>query len=67
MPLADYSHHNEEAAMIWWEEEGKHTDTEPELDDEDWYDEPDNDEDDYITESRKESEHDNECESAKNA
>ena len=24
MPLADYSHHNEEAARIWWEEEGRH-------------------------------------------
>jgi len=24
MPLEDYSHHNEEAQRIWWEEEGKH-------------------------------------------
>ena len=29
MALADYSHWNEEAPMIWWEEEGKHYDSEP--------------------------------------
>lgn len=23
MPLADYAHHNEEAAHIWWQEEGR--------------------------------------------
>lgn len=30
MPLADYSHHNEEAQRIWWEEEGKHADADRE-------------------------------------
>jgi hypothetical protein len=24
MPISDYSHHNEEAFRIWWEEEGRH-------------------------------------------
>ena len=24
MPISDYSHHNEEAERIWWEEEGRH-------------------------------------------
>ena len=32
MALADYSHWNEDAAYIWWEEEGKHYDQ----DFEDW-------------------------------
>ena len=37
MPLADYSHWNEEATMVWWEEEGKHGDNQSEPDiDEDW-------------------------------
>ena len=41
MPLADYSHWNEEAPMIWWEEEGKHQDSsEPEYTEDD-YDNPD--------------------------
>jgi hypothetical protein len=30
MPLADYAHHNEEAERIWWEEEGKHHDSDME-------------------------------------
>ena len=39
MPLQDYSHWNEEAAQVWYEEEGKHSihhelyETEPEWDD----------------------------------
>ena len=28
MPIADYAHHNEEAPLIWWQEEGRH-DAEP--------------------------------------
>jgi hypothetical protein len=40
MPLEDYSHHNEEATMIWWEEEGKHQPEDRFDADEDWRDEP---------------------------
>jgi hypothetical protein len=28
MPLSDYSHWNEEAERVWWEEEGKHAESE---------------------------------------
>jgi hypothetical protein len=35
MPISDYAHHNEEAARIWWEEEGKHPD-EPRCDEDDF-------------------------------
>ena len=24
MALSDYAHHNEDALMVWWEEEGRH-------------------------------------------
>jgi hypothetical protein len=33
MPLEDYSHWNEEAPMIWWQEEGKHESEPREIDD----------------------------------
>jgi hypothetical protein len=26
MPISDYAHWNEEAPIIWWQEEGKHDD-----------------------------------------
>jgi hypothetical protein len=29
MPIADYSHWNEEAERVWWEEEGRHSDEPP--------------------------------------
>lgn len=41
MPLSDYSHWNEEASRVWWEEEGKHEGMqEPtdDNDDQDWRD-----------------------------
>lgn len=33
MPISDYSHHNEEARRIWWEEEGRHDQDPIEYDD----------------------------------
>lgn len=33
--IGDYSHYNEEARNIWWEEEGKHQFDDS---DDDWYD-----------------------------
>jgi hypothetical protein len=33
MPLSDYTHHNEEARRIWWEEEGRHDQDPLEYDD----------------------------------
>lgn len=36
MPRSDYSHWNEEADRVWWEEEGKHETTPPEMTDGDW-------------------------------
>lgn len=27
MPLSDYAHWNEEAPIIWWQEEGRHIET----------------------------------------
>jgi hypothetical protein len=27
MPLADYAHWNEEAEQVWWQEEGRHAET----------------------------------------
>jgi hypothetical protein len=30
MPLADYTHWNEDAERIWWEEEGKHAESDAE-------------------------------------
>jgi len=35
MPLADYSHWNEDAEYMWWHEEGKHEQGPPEPDPED--------------------------------
>ena len=35
MPLADYAHWNEDAPRVWWEEEGKHYDSDYET----WRDE----------------------------
>jgi hypothetical protein len=35
MSLADYAHHNEDAAFMWWHEEGKHP-HEPEYDPDDF-------------------------------
>jgi len=63
MPLADYSHHNEEAAMIWWQEEGKHSVHVDHYDPEDWDDDPptlwdERDDDDYEREAKED-----ECES----
>lgn len=43
MTIADYAHWNEQAAMVWWQEEGRHYDASPSLseydDNEDWLDE----------------------------
>ena len=36
MPLADYAHWNEDAEYMWWHEEGKHVDVEPEYDPDDY-------------------------------
>ena len=36
MPLADYAHWNEEAEQVWWQEEGRHTEEPPEVEDDDW-------------------------------
>lgn len=33
MPLEDYAHWNEEAEQVWWQEEGKHADSDHEDDD----------------------------------
>jgi hypothetical protein len=33
MPLSDYSHWNEEASIVWWQEEGRHEPSEPDIDD----------------------------------
>jgi hypothetical protein len=30
MPISDYAHHNEEAQRIWWEEEGRHAESDGE-------------------------------------
>ena len=38
MALADYSHYNEEAPMIWWEEEGRHEPSLIEVEDDDYCD-----------------------------
>lgn len=35
MPISDYSHWNEEAPRVWWEEEGKHQSEPTEPDDDD--------------------------------
>lgn len=37
MSRADYAHWNEDADRIWWEEEGKHAETDAESDREDFY------------------------------
>ena len=33
MSLSDYAHWNEDAQYMWWEEEGKHVEDEPDYDD----------------------------------
>ena len=34
MSVADYAHHNEDAAWVWWQEEGQHAgDQEPRVED----------------------------------
>jgi hypothetical protein len=41
MSLADYAHWNEDAYYMWWEEEGKHVEEPPDVDedyDNSWYD-----------------------------
>lgn len=37
MPIADYAHWNEETERVWWEEEGKHAESDAEAWREDWY------------------------------
>ena len=44
MALSDYSHHNEEASIVWWQEEGRHPDEPVERED---YDDFGNDNYDY--------------------
>lgn len=57
MPLKDYEHWNEEAQIVWWNEEGKHEPPEPDYDLEPygdtWYAEMD-DEDIPFTEATDE-------------
>lgn len=36
MPVSDYDHWNEEAPLVWWAEEGRHQDVEPDEPDDDW-------------------------------
>jgi hypothetical protein len=48
MSRADYAHWNEDADMVWWQEEGRHVEEAPEYDpyeDEGFYDEQEADED----------------------
>ena len=59
MPLKDYEHWNEEAEQVWWQEEGKHAESDAENAqaerDEAWRDEPeveDDEDDGYIREDR---------------
>jgi hypothetical protein len=37
VPLSDYAHWNEEAPRIWWEEEGKHAESDAEACEEEKY------------------------------
>jgi hypothetical protein len=40
MPIADYAHWNEEAELVWWQEEGRHAEKPSfQEDDDDWRDE----------------------------
>ena len=38
MPLADYAHWNEEAPQVWWQEEGRHMESDGEAAREEQYD-----------------------------
>ena len=55
MARSDYAHWNEEADIVWWQEEGRHAGNEEPVYEDELYDVPDDDWEDFDDEDEPEA------------